>query len=397
MSSFWLFYQSLRVILPTILLLITSAAAVAQAPAPLTETNGSDPVMTRIERARGLAAAHQLRSAASELESVRASVNDASVRNITTLMLVGIYLEEGNYVRPAALLDEAFQQRANRKDESVRTYFAVAGQVINGVRTRLARYRSFGIHIGDTELPQEAISDIDQLRFLLEKLVAQANDATNENGRAYDAWALKEDVLGLRVSLARDMEDREKWQGEYAVAREKLASRQIQIASIGRPPALETVTAKLPNPFSGPKSPDINNATNDAGASGSLSGTSNSTEPKTLPSPAPDSNSPTQPQSESQSADTDVNTITTGSLSGREKKRVTPQYPQVARTAGVGGIVRVFVLVDEKGKVTVKGSEGPMLLRQPAEDAARGWTFLPTVVNSKLVRLSGYIDFQFKP
>jgi TonB family protein len=308
-------------------------------------------------------------------------------------MLVGIYLEEGNYVRPAALLDEAFQQRASRKDESIRTYFGIAGQVINGVRTRLARYRSFGIHIGDTDLPQEAVSDIDQLRFILEKLVAQANEATNENGRAYDAWALKEDVLGLRLSLARDMEDREKWQAEYAAAREKLASRQIQIASIGRPPALEAVTAKLPNPFSATKSPEVNNPTNNTGASGGTSGESNSGEPKTQLST--DSNSQT-PQ-DSQPAETDANTIKTGSLSGREKKRVTPQYPQVAKTAGVGGIVRVFVLVDEKGKVTVKGSEGPMLLRQAAEDAAREWTFLPTVVNSKLVRLSGYIDFQFKP
>jgi TonB family protein len=350
--------------------------------------------MARIERARGLAAAHQLRSAASELESVRASVSDASVRNITTLMLVGIYLEEGNYVRPAALLDEAFLQRASRKDESIRTYFGIAGQVIHGVRTRLARYRSFGIHIGDTDLPQEAVSDIDQLRFILEKLVAQANEATNENGRAYDAWALKEDVLGLRLSLARDMEDREKWQAEYAAAREKLASRQIQIASIGRPPALEAVTAKLPNPFSAPKSPEVNNPANNTGAR-TASAESNSGEPKTQ-SPS-DSNSRTQTQPDSQPADSDANIITTGSLSGREKKRVTPQYPQVAKTAGVGGIVRVFVLVDEKGKVTVKGSEGPMLLRQAAEDAAREWTFLPTVVNSKLVRLSGYIDFQFKP
>lgn len=406
MSSFRLFYPNVRVILPTILLLTIPAAAVAQSSVPATETHAPDPVMSRIERARGLAAAHQLRAAATELESIRASVNDASVRNITTLMLVGIYLEEGNYVRPAALLDEAFQKRATQKDDSVRTYFAVAGQAINGVRIRLARYRSFGIHIGDTNLPPEAVSDIDQLRFLLEKLVAQANEATNENGRAYDAWALKEDVLGIRLSLARDMEDRQKWQAEYSAAREKLASRQIQIASIGRPPALETVTSKLPNPFSGPKpagTPDANNTTNNSAAGAAASGESNSGERKTQPAQTPESNSvaQTQPQPETtssgQPAETEVNTITTGSLSGREKKRVTPQYPQVAKTAGVGGVVRVFVLVDEKGKVTVKGSEGPMLLKQAAEEAARGWTFLPTLVNSKLVRISGYIDFQFKP
>src|SRR6185503_18206560 len=134
---------------------------------------------------------------------------------------------------------------------------SLAGQAINGVRTRLARYRSFGINVNDGSLPAEALQDIERMRFLLERLVAHATEATNENGRAYDAWALKEDVLGLRLSLARDMEDRDKWQGEYAAAREKLASRQIQIASIGRPPALESVTAKLPNPFSTPKSPEV--------------------------------------------------------------------------------------------------------------------------------------------
>lgn len=400
MSSFWLFYPSARVILPTILLLTTSAVAAAQSSAPAMETNGPDPVLARIERARALAAAHQLRSAASELESIRASANDASVRNITTLMLMGIYLEEGNYVRPTALLDEAFQQRATQKDDLVRTYFALAGQAINGVRARLGRYRSFGIRVGDANLPHEAVSDLDQVRLLLEKLVAQANEATNVNGRAYDAWALKEDVLGIRLSLARDTEDREKWQAEYSAAREKLASRQIQIASIGRPPALQTVTSKLPNPFSDPKpagTPDPNSAAN-----GTASAESKSASPNGQPSPpsnlAASQTKPAPKASPSgQSTEADGNTFRTGSLSGREKKRIMPQYPPEARNAGVGGGVRVFVLVDERGRVTVKGSEGPIMLRQAAEDAARGWTFLPTMVNKKLVRISGYIDFEFKP
>src|SRR6185436_7350643 len=250
LSSLSLLYPSVCKTFPTILLLITiSALAMAQSAAPQTDTVAADPVMTRIERARALAAAHQLRSAASELEAVRASVNDMSVRNITTLMLIGIYLEEGNYVRTTALLDEAFQQRAAQKDSSLRTYFSLAGQAINGVRTRLARYRSFGINVNDGSLPAEALQDIDQMRFLLERLAAQASDATNENGRAYDAWALKEDVLGLRATMARDLEDRQKWKGEVAAAREKLASRQLQIASIGRPPVLDAVTSKIPNPF----------------------------------------------------------------------------------------------------------------------------------------------------
>ena len=397
MSSFSLFYPSVRKTIPTILLLLTiPALAAAQSSPSQVESFGADPVMTRIERARALAAAHQLHSAASELEAVRAGTNDMSVRNITTLMLISIYLEEGNYVRTTALLDEAFQQRATQKDSSLRTYFSLAGQAINGVRTRLARYRSFGINVNDGDLPAEALQDIEHMRFLLERLAAHATEATNENGRAYDAWALKEDVLGLRATLARDLEDRQKWQGEYAAAREKLASRQIQIASIGRPPVLGDMTSKLPNPFTGPQpagSGEAKTATSTSPNAAAPTATPQSSPPpaaaKPEPTPSPSSAAtPTTPE-------TDDNTISTGSLSGRERRRVMPVYPPTAKTAGVVGVVRVFVLVDEKGKVAVNGSEGPAMLKQAAEDAARKWTFAPTMVGNRLVRLSGYIDFDF--
>jgi TonB family protein len=353
--------------------------------------------MARIERARALAAAHQLHSAASELEAARAAAtNDMSVRNITTLMLISIYLEEGNYVRTTALLDEAFQQRAAQKDSSLRTYFSVAGQAINGVRIRLARYRSFGINVNDGSLPTEALQDIEHMRFLLERLAAHATEATNENGRAYDAWALKEDVLGLRATLARDMEDREKWQGEFAAAREKLASRQIQIASIGRPQVLADMTSKLPNPFTGPQpanSSEVKTATITPSntAAPTPSPQASATPAASQPQPTP-SSSPATTQTTDEK---DENTIATGSLKGRERKRVLPLYPATAKTAGVAGVVRVFVLIDEKGKVAVKRSEGHPMLKQAAEDAARKWTFAPTMVGNRIVRLSGYIDFEF--
>src|SRR5687768_18479948 len=112
--------------------------------------------MRRIERARALAAVHQLQAAATELENVRASVNDVALRNVTTLMLLGIYLEDGNYGRSQALLEEAFTNRAVQKDESIRTYFAAAGQMLIGVRTRLARCMSYGIIASDNELPPES-------------------------------------------------------------------------------------------------------------------------------------------------------------------------------------------------------------------------------------------------
>ena len=64
-------------------------------PAPTPDTASSDnsdvqQFQKRIERARALAAAHQLTIAANELESVRKDVSDDVVRNVTSVMLMAI-------------------------------------------------------------------------------------------------------------------------------------------------------------------------------------------------------------------------------------------------------------------------------------------------------------------
>ena len=410
-----------RFILPTFLILNTAALAVAQSSSPpaATPTNsptaqnstlppnstpasnpsvvqvapatsapiqvGSaeeipqvNPALRKIERARALAAAHQLQLAATDLENVRASVNDIALRNVTTVMLIGIYLEDGNYGRAQALLEESFQSRAAQKDETLRTYFALAGQTMIGIRSHLARYRSFGINPSETGLPVEANTDLDRVRNLLERVIAQAKEIGNEAGRSYDAVALQEDVIGIRLSLARDNGDREKWQAEYVGVRERLAL-QAQATSLGRSKILDAVTARIPNPF----------AANPAvGGGGSPSDT------LTTGGAKPSDPSATPPIAATQTAEPQL--VSSGSLSGRENKRVTPNYPLTARNAGVSGTVRVFAIVDENGKVWVTNSEGPTLLRRAAEDAAKGWVFLPTLVSGKPVRIAGYIDFDFK-
>jgi len=357
-----------RVFLPTVLILITATFALGQSTGS-SEDASANPVLTRIERARALAAVHQLQAAATELENVRATVNDATLRNVTTLMLLGIYLEEGNYGRSQSLLEETFQKRAAQKDESLRTYYAAAGQTVNGIRTHLARYRSYGINPGDSDLPGEAIADLDRVRALLERLVAQAKEISTEQGRSYDALALQEDVLGIRLSLAKNEDDRAQWQTEYLTAREKMASSQIQVASLGRSPALDAVTNRIPNPFATKTS--TSTADSDA-----------------APAPTPAATATT--------AGPEPQLISTGSLSGRETKRVTPVYPSQAKTHNVTGTVRVFAIIDENGKIWVTNSEGPILLRKAAEEAARAWTFPPSLVNNKPVRFAGYIDFDFK-
>jgi TonB family protein len=368
LSSFSYFRPYIHAFLPTLLILITTAFAVAQSTGS-PEDGSANPVARRIERARVLAAVHQLQTAATELENIRASVNDVSVRNVTTLMLLGIYLEEGNYGRSQSLLEETFQTRAAQKDESIRTYFAAAGQTVNGIRSHLARYRSYGMNPGDTDLPSEANADLDRVRALLERVIAQAQEISKEQSRAYEALALLEDVLGIRQSLARNDDDRAKWQTEYLTAREKMASSQLQVASLGRSQALDAVTNRIPNPFTTKPSPQPANS---------------DTTPVQTPPVASATTGP-EPQ-----------LISTGNLTGRETKRVTPTYPSQARAHNVSGTVRVFAIIDENGKIWVTNSEGPTLLRQAAEDAARGWTFPPSIVNGKPVRLAGYLDFDFK-
>ena len=371
------FYQNrpyIHAILPTILLLITPVLAVAQSsgsgsePAAGTATAAANSLLSRMERARALAAVHQLQAAATELENVRASVQDVALRNVATLMLLGIYLEDGNYGRAQTLLEEAFQARALQRDESIRTYFAAAGQTMNGIRSHLARYRSFGLNPSDTNLPPEAATDLERVRGLLERVVAQANEISREPRRTYDALALLEDILSLRLLLARNDEDRAKWQTEFLLAREKMASTQIQVASLGRSPALDALTSRIPNPFTPAKPAEGAPTQTDAPA------------PTAQPTPAV-----SEPQ-----------LISTGSLSGRETKRITPNYPTNAKSRSVTGTVRVFAIVDENGKIWVTNSEGPMLLRQAAEEAARAWTFPPSTMSGKPVRFAGYIDFEFK-
>jgi len=181
-------------------------------------------------------------------------------------------------------------------------------------------------------------------------------------------------VVGIRLSLARDDEDRDRWQSEYVAIREKLASSPAQVSSIGRSALLDAVKARIPNPFA---------TTPSSVTQGSSSNTDAMRSAQTQPAAATDNG--TSPQ-----------LISTGSLSGRESKRVTPVYPSVARNAGVTGTVRVFAIVDENGKIWVTNSEGPTLLRRAAEDAARNWTFPPTMVSGKAVRIAGYLDFDFK-
>jgi TonB family protein len=362
-----------RILFPTILgVLVTFGASpvFAQSSAP----NAANPeaaaaIQARIERARALVAAHQLTAAAAELDSLRTTAQDDSIRNIASLMLMSICLEEGNYARAESLLEETFKARQVKKDASIRTYFALAGQAVNGARAHLTRYRNFGINVADPTLPNEALVDLDRLRALLERMSFQAREISKDQPKAYESLALLEDILGIRLSLARDDEDRAKWEVERAGVRQGLVLTQNQVASLSVPP----VTAVLENSNQQHTqiiAPPVQPAS--------------SSDPSVTPTITDDAKAAAP------------NTASTGSLNSRATRRVVPVYPQIARNASAEGVVRVYVTIDERGNVhEIAKSEGHSLLRGAAEDAARRWKFSPTLVSGKPVRLSGFIEFNF--
>jgi TonB family protein len=328
-------------------------------------------IQIRLDRARALAASHQLAAAATELESIRASAKDEVVRGNSSLLLMGIYLEDGNYTRAESLLEETFKERAQRKDASVGAYFALAGQAVNGARAHLARYRLFGLNVSSGGIPPEAVGDLDRLRALLERMNLQGKELIRENAKANDAFALLEDISGIRTTLARDSQDRAKWETEHSLARARLATLPTEIASLGNVPGLPGAGLDTPTAATAP---------------------STSVAAATTPRPQ----SPQAPTDNRQPAMPATGAVEVGSLTDKAISKVTPTYPQMARNAGVSGLVRVKVVVDEGGSVTnVVWAEGPMLLRQAAQDALKQWKFQPTIIDGKPVKTAGYVDFGF--
>jgi TonB family protein len=345
----------------------------------------AEALQRRIARARALTAAHNLSAAALELDAIRTSTTDDAVRDVARIMLVGIYLEQGDYARAQNLLDDTYKTRAPQNEGALRSYFAVAGQTVNGVRAHLERYRAFGLNIADSDLPSEATNDLDRLRGLLEHVAEQAREIGAGDDKNTDAFALLEDVANVRSSLARDGEERARWQTEIADARQHLTVSDSRLASLSGSVAVATPSPAL-------------------AASKSIN-----TPPASTQAPASSTKAPAKTdgvKNEAGSAAAGNTSSTTaagqlmnvGSLLDKATQKVSPSYPAFAKTAHVTGVVRVELVIDEKGAVvSAQSSTGPAILRQAAIDAAKRWRFRPTVNDGQPVRVAGFLNFNFTP
>jgi TonB family protein len=361
-----------------------------------------------LARARALAATGKLSAAASELEALRAATREEPVREVTRVLLASIYVEMPDYVRATALLDESFRERGaggRPTDAQASSYFALAGQTINSIRQHLERFRAYGLNVADADLPAEAGGDLEQLRRLLEKLVEQAKVVSSERTTGTEATALLEDAATVRLRIARDAQDRAKWQAEVSDARQQLFASETRIASIsnvpggGRRPAGQAqATSAAPAEPTAPAQTTTAPAQRSAPAA-----TEARSEParqqNSQPAAPAQANRPTDNAGDAAASAAGQGTpslIAVGSLLALARQRVAPGYPPIARSARVSGSVTVYLVVNEKGEVeSIQRAEGPVQLQQAAVEAARRWKFNPTVVNGQPVRVSGHLSFNF--
>jgi len=78
-------------------------------------------------------------------------------------------------------------------------------------------------------------------------------------------------------------------------------------------------------------------------------------------------------------------------------KRVSPEYPDIARKANITGKVFVTALVNRLGKVEQIGKiSGPEVFHSTARTAAMQWEFEPAIQNDKPVKVWVSLPFTFQ-
>jgi TonB family protein len=371
-------------------------------------TSDADGMQRRLMRARSLAAAHNLPAAAAELDNIRNTATDDSIKDVARIMLMGVYLEGADYQRAQALLDETYKGFSGGNESAMRAYFTLAGQSVKGAREHLARYKAFGINFADKDLPPEAAADLDRLRGLLERVAEQAKQIGGEDANSTEAVALLEDAASVRATLARNREERVQWQTETTGARQKLAVSETRVASLG-PVAVRPVSSTSATPSNIP--PVANNTSSNANRESSPA--RNNSAPLTkktvsIPEPRPPQASRQEKSKQTQqnappaqtaaplTLPADGKPVDVGSLIDKATQKIAPGYPATAKTARISGVVKVFIIVDEKGTVTkIERSDGPSLLRAAAESAAKQWKFQPVIIDGKPIPMTGYISFNF--
>ncbi len=135
---------------------------------------------------------------------------------------------------------------------------------------------------------------------------------------------------------------------------------------------------------------------NPEGIGGGNQGTKDGT--GTPPPPPPPPPPPTAPKPPPPPPPKITKPVSGGVLNGKASSLPKPPYPAAARAVRASGPVSVQVLISESGSViSASAVSGHPLLRQAAEQAARGARFSPTMLSGQAVKVSGVITYNFVP
>jgi TonB family protein len=84
-------------------------------------------------------------------------------------------------------------------------------------------------------------------------------------------------------------------------------------------------------------------------------------------------------------------------LAGKIKSKVNPSYPDLARQAGIDGLVKLHAIIGKDGTIQqLSLISGHPLLAQAALDAVRQWRYEPTLVNGQAVEVDTTIEVFFQ-
>ncbi|MGI8641056.1 MAG: TonB family protein [Pyrinomonadaceae bacterium] len=415
----------------------------------------ADVMRERVAKAKAYIAVRNYNAAIYELENIRRETSDPTVNGVINVLLMNSYLEQGDYARAQEFLKELSNSQKINKQGGSANYFTVAGQVVKGARNQLERYRALGLSVSDRTLPIEATVDIQKMRETLEIVVEQSKTLGKDKDKTSNAMALLDEATNVRSTLAKDDYDANRWKNESADARETLASsRSVVVNAVNEPPTTEagkteqnrvalnsptnqntTVGTKpnlpvLPVPnFSAdklavnPAQTDKSKPSAETIAKTENPGVAEKTKEETrkteeVKKPADEEKNPvpaaterrvensdaektpnqTKTETVADNADTPKNNspIAVGSLIDFATQKPSPVYPATAKSIRMTGVVKVEVVVDEKGQVAeVQKSSGPSLLRGAATDAVRKWKFKPFTRDGEPVKATGFVSFNF--
>lgn len=86
-----------------------------------------------------------------------------------------------------------------------------------------------------------------------------------------------------------------------------------------------------------------------------------------------------------------------GVIEGKLIRKVLPQYPEMARRAGVGGDIVLSATIGTDGKLkNIRVVSGSPLLREAAVSAAKQWRYSPYLLGGKPVETDTHITISFK-